>query len=87
MKIIIVGASGKIGREIDKAVSSNHEVVRVGATSGDVQCDYTSADSVTGMIEAVGPFDALVAVAGGDNYDLHRSSRFVRCLANKGEDR
>ena len=67
MKIIIVGASGKIGREIDKAVSSNHEVVRVGATSGDVQCDYTSADSVRGMIEAVGPFDALVAVAGGDS--------------------
>lgn len=67
MKIIIVGASGKIGREINKAVSSNHEVVRVGATSGDVQCDYTSADSVIRMFETVGPFDALVAVAGGDS--------------------
>ena len=46
MKIIIVGASGKIGLEIDQAVSERHEVIRVGATSGDVQCDYTSADSV-----------------------------------------
>ena len=67
MKIIIVGASGKIGSEIDKAVSRNHEVVRVGATSGDVQCDYTNTDSVTGMFETIGPFDALVAVAGGDS--------------------
>lgn len=67
MKVIIVGASGKIGREIDQALSDRHEIVRVGATSGDVQCDYTNSDSVTGMFEAVGRFDALIAVAGGDS--------------------
>ena len=67
MKIIIVGASGKIGREIDQAVSERHEVIRVGATSGDVQCDYTSADSVRDMFTTIGPFDALVAVAGRDS--------------------
>ncbi len=67
MKIIIVGASGKIGREIDHAVTERHEVVRVGATSGDVQCDYTSEDSVRDMFATIGPFDALVAVAGGDS--------------------
>ena len=67
MKIIIVGASGKIGREIDKAVSERHEVIRVGATSGDVQCDYTSADSVRDMFAIIGPFDALVAVVGSDS--------------------
>ena len=67
MKVIIVGASGTIGREIDKAISSSHEVVRVGATSGDLQCDYTNADSVAGMFGEIGPFDALVAVVGGDS--------------------
>ncbi len=67
MKVIIVGASGTIGREIGKAVSSSHEVVRVGATSGDLQCDYTNADSVADMFGAVGPFDALVAVVGSDS--------------------
>jgi len=30
MKIIIVGASGRIGREVDKALSNNHDIVRVG---------------------------------------------------------
>ncbi len=67
MKVIIVGASGKIGREIDKAISASHEVVRVGVTSGDIQCDYTSEDSVNGMFETIGSFDALVAVVGGDS--------------------
>ena len=66
MKVIIVGASGIIGRKIDIAISESHEVVRVGTTSGDIQCDYTNADSVREMFGAVGPFDALVAVVGGD---------------------
>ena len=66
MRVIIVGASGKIGRELDKAVSASHEVVRVGAASGDVRCDYTDAESVRSMFETVGAYDALVAVAGGD---------------------
>ena len=67
MKIIIVGASGKIGREIDKALSDRHDIVRVGASSGDVRCDYTDAASVRDMFATVGPYDALVAVAGRDS--------------------
>ena len=33
MKVVIVGASGKIGREVDRALSSGNEIVRVGADS------------------------------------------------------
>jgi NAD(P)-dependent dehydrogenase (short-subunit alcohol dehydrogenase family) len=67
MRIVIVGASGKIGSEIDKALSGTHEVIRIGATSGDVHCDYTNTDSVQRMFETVGQFDSLVAVAGRDS--------------------
>ena len=67
MKIIIVGASGRIGLEIDKILAKKHDIVRVGATSGDVQCDYTNVDSVTSMFETVGSFDALITVAGRDS--------------------
>ena len=66
MKVIIVEASGKIDREVDKDVSASHEVVRVGAASGDVRCDYTDAESVRSMFETVGAYDALVAGAGKD---------------------
>ena len=67
MKIIIVGASGRIGKEVDKALYGKHEIVRVGAHSGDVQCDYTDPQSVLGMFEKIGEFDSLISVAGGDS--------------------
>ena len=67
MKIIIVGASGRIGREVDKALSSSHDIVRVGARSGDVQCDYTIPESIRGMFEKIGEFDSLISVIGGDS--------------------
>lgn len=67
MKIVIIGASGRIGREVDKALSDNHQIVRVGAHSGDVQCDYTDIESVRMMFENIGEFDSLISVAGGDS--------------------
>ena len=67
MKIIIVGASGRIGKEVDKALSASHEIIRVGVRSGDVQCDYTNMESVRGMFEKIGKFDSLISVAGGDS--------------------
>ena len=67
MKIIIVGASGRIGKEVDKALSASHEIIRVGVRSGDIQCDYTDMESVRGMFEKIGKFDSLISVAGGDS--------------------
>lgn len=67
MKIIIVGASGRIGKEIDKALSNSHEIIRVGVRSGDVQCDYTDTESVREMFNKIGEFDALISVVGGDS--------------------
>jgi dTDP-4-dehydrorhamnose reductase len=51
MKIIIVGASGRIGSKITEVLSKEHEIIRVGARSGDIVCDYTEEKSV-------GPFNA-----------------------------
>lgn len=67
MKVILVGASGKIGRGVDRAVSANHEVVRVGLDDGDVQCDYTDPESVRRMFATVGCYDALVSAVGDDS--------------------
>ena len=67
MKIIIVGASGRIGKEVDKALSVSHDIIRIGSKSGDVQCDYTIPESVRDMFEKIGEFDALISVIGGDS--------------------
>jgi NAD(P)-dependent dehydrogenase (short-subunit alcohol dehydrogenase family) len=66
MKVIILGASGKIGREIVRALENDHEVISA-SRGGDVQVDYTQDVSVREMFEQVGKVDALVAVVGGDS--------------------
>lgn len=67
MKVIIVGASGRIGTKVAEALPSKHEVVHVGARSGDILCDYTDPMSVHGIFEKIGSFDALISVVGGDS--------------------
>jgi NAD(P)-dependent dehydrogenase (short-subunit alcohol dehydrogenase family) len=67
MKIVIVGASGRIGSKVAEALSPNHEVIRVGAHTGDFNCDYTNPASVRKLFEQTGTFDALIAVVGGDS--------------------
>ena len=67
MKIIIIGASGIIGTEVDKALSIGNEIIRVGRSSGQVQCDYTTLESIQEMFEKVGEFDSLISVVGGDS--------------------
>jgi len=67
MKIIIAGSSGRIGKEVVKALSTTHEIVSVGSRSGDVQCDYTVPKSVSEMFAKIGDFDSLISVIGGDS--------------------
>jgi nucleoside-diphosphate-sugar epimerase len=66
MKVVVLGAGGKIGSEIVRALSPKHEIVRVGRND-DVKVDYTNASSVKNMFEQVGGFDALVVAVGGDS--------------------
>ena len=66
MKIIIAGASGKIGTEVFNSLKGKHNIIRVGFRNGDITCDYTDPDSVNNMFQKVGQFDALISVIGND---------------------
>ena len=68
MKVVIIGASGTIGRAVVHELSPRHEIVKVGRKSGNVNVDITSAESITKMYEALGSFDALVATAGNVHF-------------------
>jgi NAD(P)-dependent dehydrogenase (short-subunit alcohol dehydrogenase family) len=64
-KIVIVGASGTMGKFLaDLLEKENHEVIRVSRTSDNIQVDTASAKSIKEMFEKVGPFDALISTAG-----------------------
>ncbi|MDB4947475.1 MAG: Aklaviketone reductase [Gemmatimonadetes bacterium] len=64
MRIVVVGATGTIGKAVVDALSGRHEVVRVGHTHGEHTVDIASAGSIRALFDAVGPFDALVSAAG-----------------------
>lgn len=64
MKIIIVGATGTLGKKVTEAFAPRHEIIRVGNTKGDVQVDITNETSIKNMFEQIGPFDALISTSG-----------------------
>jgi NAD(P)-dependent dehydrogenase (short-subunit alcohol dehydrogenase family) len=64
MKIIIVGASGTMGKHLTSAFEKEHEVIKASAKGGDIQVDITSTESIKTFFKRVGPFDALISTAG-----------------------
>ena len=64
MKIIIVGATGTMGKHLTNAFEKEHEVIRVASKGGDIEADITSTESIENMFKQVGTFDALISTAG-----------------------
>lgn len=64
MKIIIVGATGTMGKYLSNAFEKEHEIIRVGSESGDFQVDITSVESIENLFTQAGSFDALISTAG-----------------------
>ena len=65
MKIVIIGASGTVGRAVTEELSRRHETIRVGRTQGDLQVDITSQESVSALFDSMGKVDAIVSASGG----------------------
>ena len=68
MKIVVVGASGTIGRAVVEELGSRHEIVKVGHQSGDVTVDIRSEESIQKMFHAIGNVDAVVSTTGSGHF-------------------
>jgi len=64
MKVLIVGASGIIGRAVAAELGQRHEVIAAGRSSGNVRIDITDPASIRAAFENVGRVDAVVSAAG-----------------------
>ena len=64
MKIIIVGASGTMGKHLTTAFKKDHDIITAASKGCDVPVDITSPDSIENMYRQVGAFDALISTAG-----------------------
>ncbi len=64
MRILVVGASGTIGRAIVAELGQRHEVITAGRSSGELQTDITDRTAIRTMFEKAGSVDALVSATG-----------------------
>ncbi|NND33990.1 MAG: short chain dehydrogenase [Saprospiraceae bacterium] len=64
MRILLIGATGTIGRKVAKHLSPSHEVIEVGKTSGSIQVDISDVNSIRKMFEKAGMVDAIVNISG-----------------------
>jgi NAD(P)-dependent dehydrogenase (short-subunit alcohol dehydrogenase family) len=64
MRILLVGASGTIGRAVAAELGRRHEIIPAGRSSGDVRLDIADPASVRAAFAKLGKLDAVVSTAG-----------------------
>lgn len=64
MKIIVIGATGTLGRAVVAELGQDNEVISVGLTHGELQVDLTRDESVEGLFAQTGRVDAIIATTG-----------------------
>jgi len=68
MKIIVVGATGIIGKAVADALASKHQVLRAARKGTELQVDISKPQSIVAMYEKAGRIDAVVCCAGEARY-------------------
>jgi len=64
MRILLVGASGTIGRAVAAELGGRHELVTASRSSSDIRLDLTDAHSIRAAYREAGGLDAVVCAAG-----------------------
>jgi NAD(P)-dependent dehydrogenase (short-subunit alcohol dehydrogenase family) len=78
VKIIIIGATGTIGKAVAKVLAPRHSIVEVSRSAGEYRVDIASKASIRRFFEAAAPFDAVICAAG--------SARFAPLASLSDED-
>lgn len=68
LRILVIGASGELGRAVVAELGARHEIVSAGSKSGDVRIDIADPASIIAGLQAAGPLDAVACAAGAVNF-------------------
>jgi NAD(P)-dependent dehydrogenase (short-subunit alcohol dehydrogenase family) len=86
MRILIVGATGTIGKAVVAALESEHEVLQASRSSSPVRVDISDPDSIRAMYANVGTVDAVISAAGDARFkpfDQLTDDDFAYSMRNK----
>jgi len=86
MKIVIIGATGTIGKAVAAALRAKHEVIAVSRSAADYRADITDKSSLEKAFAAIGKVDAIVSAAGGAVFKplaALTDADFEKCLHDK----
>ncbi|BFI95475.1 MAG: short chain dehydrogenase [Rhodanobacter sp.] len=64
LRILLVGASGMLGRAVAAELGQRHEVIGASRHAGDLRLDLADAASIRSALALAGELDAVVCAAG-----------------------
>jgi NAD(P)-dependent dehydrogenase (short-subunit alcohol dehydrogenase family) len=64
MKVVVIGATGTIGRAVVQAIENRHEVIPVSFSKSAITVDIADKTSITKMFVTIGRVDAVISAAG-----------------------
>ncbi|MBK8508270.1 MAG: short chain dehydrogenase [Candidatus Competibacteraceae bacterium] len=64
MRILVIGATGTIGRAVINALSERHDIVPASHGSTPLTVDLAQPDSIRALYEGAGLVDAVISAAG-----------------------
>lgn len=86
MRILVIGATGTIGRAVVLSLSQRHEILSASKTKARIAVDISRPDSIRSMFKSLEPVDAIVSTAGSAKFAPLANlsdADFQFCLENK----
>ena len=68
LRILLIGASGVLGRAIVAELSPRHDIISAGSKTGDIRIDIADPASIEAALKSAGPLDAVASAAGAVNF-------------------
>ena len=68
MKIILIGASGTLGKAVAAELLARHEILSAGRNSGELRADIRDINSLRVLFQKAGKVDAIVCAAGSVHF-------------------
>lgn len=68
MKILLIGATGNIGKVVDEELNGEVEIIRASRSSTEYKVDITSEESIKQLFENVGKIDGVICASGAAHF-------------------